>query len=53
MGINFEGGIENIVGTEENAGFQPFSPVPTMFSNASFGIVWERYCPLPHNPKFY
>ena len=40
--------VENIVGKGENAGYQHFSPFPTMFSKGFLpdkkkpGVVWER-----------
>ena len=43
------GRVENIVGKGENAGLQPFSPFPTVFSKAFFfrvidkvGTVWYK-----------
>ena len=37
--------VEKIIGKEENAGYQQFSPFPTMFSKDFFlGIVKNRTC---------
>ena len=50
--------VENIVGKEENAGYQHFLLFPQCFQNPSFsgllrvGIVWLRVNSLPQNPCF-
>ena len=39
------GGVKRIVGKGENAGYQHFSPFPTMFSGGYFvRVVKRRYC---------
>ena len=58
MKISVSDKEENIAGKGENAGYQHFSPFPSVFSKGPFlrvvkpGIVWERVNPLPHNAAF-
>ena len=45
INISISERVENTVGKGENAGYQAFSPFPTVFSTAVFfGVVKNRNC---------
>ena len=52
--------IENIVGKEENAGYQPFLLFPPCYQNVTHILVYilvvgnfyDKFISLPHNPDF-